>query len=36
MSEKDIYVYADWLEEPELIGTLHVSSGNGRERTSFE
>ena len=22
MSEKDIYVYADWREEPELIGTL--------------
>lgn len=36
MSEKDIYVYADWLEEPTLIGVLHVTTERGRERYSFE
>ena len=36
MSEKDIFVYADWLQEPTLIGTLHVSRNHGRESYAFE
>lgn len=36
MSEKDIFVYADWLAEPTLIGTLHVSGNHGRESYAFE
>lgn len=36
MSEKDIYVYADWMEEPTLIGVLHAVIERGRERYSFE
>lgn len=36
MSEKDIFVYADWLAEPTLIGTLHVSVNHGRESYAFE
>ena len=36
MSEKDICVYADWMEEPILIGVLHAVIERGRERYSFE
>ena len=34
--EKDIYVYASWLEEPELAGILHASKQRGKETFSFE
>lgn len=36
MSQKDIFVYADWLAEPTLIGTLYVSANHGRESYAFE
>ena len=36
MSQKDIFVYADWLAEPTFIGTLYVSANHGRESYAFE
>ena len=34
--EKDIYVYASWVEEAELVGILHASKQRGKETFSFE
>ena len=34
--EKEVLVFADWLENENVIGTLYVSSARGKQVYSFE
>lgn len=34
--DKEILVYADWMKEPSLVGTLYCIFGSGKEVYSFE